>query len=204
MQFGFSKDDLTEARPKQMELGIQENVKLTRIVYEPLSDGNATMVLGFYFENKEGQYFRFVEYSIDEAPSATNEWKFKNQNERILHILGTFMPREEIIDKVGQQDSFVGFANKLVEIMGDIFKDQLLRVKVVNKNNFPTLPNRAIRPFIQLMSEPNKLAVNPKYDNIEYSQPDEDSNSSDSDAWNSTTADSDVTTVEGTPEEAPW
>jgi hypothetical protein len=81
-------------------------------------------------------------------------------------------------------------------MVGDTYVDVPCRVKIVYKKNsqYTTFPNRAFKPFIQPMSEPNRLVIDPKWDIVEAAQPD-----TSGDAW----AASESTSTD-TSEQAPW
>jgi hypothetical protein len=66
---------------------------------------------------------------------------------------------------------------------------------VYKKNSqYTTFPNRAFKPFVQPMREPNRLAIDPKWDIVEAAEPD-----SSGDAW-----ESNEKATASTADEAPW
>lgn len=182
MSYGFDDSTNQSTGANIMAPGINENVKLVNVVYEPAkADGTGDLVLRFNFANKEGAKFSHVEWAIDEERERNNAraWgkdveqhvkdRYVAQSERIFHILSTFVPREVLIKSVGKTDSFTSFCNALIEALGTAHVNQLVRIKVIlNKKDYLTFPMRAIKPFIQLMSEPNKLAIDPKWERIEF------------------------------------
>ena len=120
---------------------------------------------------------------------AKNE--FRAQGERVQHILSCFIPKDKCVFKA---DSFDKFAEGIIRLLGDNHKNVACRMKVVYKkgSNYTTFPKRAIKPFIQPMSEPSRITIDPKWDNIEAPTPDND------DTFSVTP------TVKTEEEQAPW
>lgn len=194
MSYGFDESISQSSGANIMAPGINENVKLVSVVYEPAkSDGTGDLVLRFNFEDSAGGKFSHVEWAIDEERELSNarSWgknptehlqsRYQAQSERIFHILSVFVPREVLIKSVGKTDSFASFSNALISALGNNHVDKLIRIKVIlNKKDYLTFPMRAIKPFIQPMDQPNKLAIDPKWERIERMTPtDEDSMSTD-------------------------
>ena len=188
MSYGFDESTSQSSGAKVMAPGINENVKLVNVVYEPAkSDGTGDLVLRFNFESQDGSKFSHVEWAIDEDRERNNarQWgkdpeehlksRYVAQSERIFHILTVFVPREVLIKSVGKTDSFATFSNALVTALGTNHIDKLVRIKVIlNKKDYLTFPMRAIKPFIQPMNEPNKLAIDPKWERVERMTPTEE------------------------------
>lgn len=189
MSYGFDDSTNQSSGANIMAPGINENVKLVNVVYEPAkADGSGDLVLRFNFQDQSGGKFSHVEWAIDEERERANarSWgkdveehvksRYVAQSERIFHILSTFVPREVLIKSVGKTDSFTSFCNALIDALGTSHVDKLVRIKVIlNKKDYLTFPMRAIKPFIQKMEEPNKLAVDPKWERIERMTPTEES-----------------------------
>lgn len=185
MSYGFDESTTQSSGANIMAPGINENVKLVSVVYEPAkSDGTGDLVLRFNFEDSTGGKFSHVEWAIDEDRERSNarSWgkdpeehlksRYQAQSERIFHILTVFVPREVLIKSVGKTDSFASFSNALISALGTNHVDKLVRIKVIlNKKDYLTFPMRAIKPFIQTMAEPNKLAIDPKWERIERMTP---------------------------------
>jgi len=189
MSYGFDDSTNTGTGANIMAPGINENVKLVNVVYEPAkADGTGDMVLRFNFEDQTGGKFSHVEWSIDEERERANAvaWRkdveehvksrYVAQSERIFHILTTFVPREVLIKSVGKTDSFGAFAEALIGALGNAHVGKLIRIKVIlNKKDYLTFPMRAIKPFIQLMNQPNKLSIDSKWERVERMEPTEES-----------------------------
>lgn len=189
MSYGFDESTSQSSGANIMAPGINENVKLVNVVYEPAkSDGTGDLVLRFNFEDAGGAKFSHVEWAIDEERERSNarQWgkdveehlksRYVAQSERIFHILTTFVPREVLIKSVGKTDSFAAFSQALISALGNNHIDKLIRIKVIlNKKDYLTFPMRAIKPFIQPMNEPNKLAIDPKWERVERMTPTDES-----------------------------
>lgn len=189
MSYGFDESTSQSSGANIMAPGINENVKLVNVVYEPAkSDGTGDLVLRFNFEDAGGAKFSHVEWAIDEERERSNarQWgkdveehlkgRYVAQSERIFHILTTFVPREVLIKSVGKTDSFATFSQALISALGNNHIDKLIRIKVIlNKKDYLTFPMRAIKPFIQPMNEPNKLAIDPKWERVERMTPTDES-----------------------------
>ena len=185
MSYGFDESTNTGTGANIMNPGINENAKLVNVVYEPAkADGTGDLVLRFNFEDATGAKFSHVEWAIDEERERGNarQWgkdpeehlksRYVAQSERIFHILTVFVPREVLIKSVGKTNSFSSFCEALIKSLGTNHVDKSIRIKVIlNKKDYLTFPMRAIKPFIQLMEEPNKLAVDPKWERIEKMTP---------------------------------
>lgn len=188
MSYGFDESISQPSGSSVMSPGINENVKLINVVYEPSkSDGTGDMVLRFNFEDANGLKFSHVEWAIDEQRELANarNWgkdpkehvqgRYAAQSERIFHILTTFVPREVLIKSVGKTNSFASFCEALIGALGNAHVGKLVRIKVIlNKKDYLTFPNRAIKPFIQIMDAPNTLAIDSRYERIERMTPTEE------------------------------
>lgn len=193
----------------RMDAGITENVSLKDVMYENLkADGSGDKVLKFLFSDGKSNMFTHIEFPID-APKLmelAKGWgkstadaeayvrqQFDAQGERIKHILSCFIPKDKCVFRAS---NFEEFANGVIEMLGQSYVDVPVRVKIVYKKNsqYTTFPNRAFKPFIQPMREPNRLVIDPKWDIVEPTVPD-----SSGDAW----AASESTTA-ATADEAPW
>ena len=208
MSYGFDESTNQSSGANIMAPGINENVKLVNVVYEPSkSDGSGDLVLRFNFETLTGAKFSHVEWAIDEDRERNNarQWgkdpeehlksRYVAQSERIFHILTVFVPREVLIKSVGKTDSFASFSNALIAALATNHVDKLVRIKVIlNKKDYLTFPMRAIKPFIQSMEQPNNLVVDPKWERIERMTPtDEGSMTTD---WEATPAEAPSTSAE--------
>lgn len=131
--------------------GIRENLKLGKANGEyPIRYGlskNNNEFIEFSFLNDEGQTFIHTEYVPTDEDLAKRDKKVANQTKRIRHILTKIVNEDLIKFKV---ETFKQFAEKVIEIVGDNYKDKLFRGKIVyNDRNYTTFPNYV--PFIEKM-----------------------------------------------------
>jgi len=189
--------------------GITENVTLKDILYEPLkADGSGDDVLKFMFSDEHGASFTHIEFSIDPPKlkelcktwgknnSETESYikqQFDAQGERIKHILSCFIPKDKCVFRAS---NFQEFAEGVIKMVGDTYVNVPCRIKTVYKKNsqYTTFPNRAFKPFIQPMTQPNSLTIDPKWDIVEAVQPD-----SSGDVWESS-----ETSTESAEEQPAW
>lgn len=206
--YGF--DETTGAPTnKHLPTGINENVELKDVLYEPLrADGTGDSVLKFMFTDNTGASFNHLEYPMDfdsllekakgwkSSTAEAEAWvkqQFEAQGERIKHILSCFIPRDKCVFKA---KSFEEFAQGVITMLGTSHHGVLVRVKIIYRredDKYTNFPRRAFKPFIQPMSEPNRLKIDPKWDILENVKPD-----TSADDWNATQS---TTTEEET---APW
>jgi hypothetical protein len=181
--YGFDKSN--ENTSLFMDAGINENVELKEVAFEPAKqDGTGEKVLRFYFENDKGQKFSHVEFPIDptvikeqarawgvDPVKLTNE-RNKDLGSRVMHILSVYLPKEQLEFKA---DTWEEFCKGVVSILGNTHKGIPIRIKVFyNKKDYLTFPSKTFRPFIQKMSEPNLLRIDPKWERIVPLAPDQD------------------------------
>ena len=207
--YGFDEQTGASAGGSRIPAGITENVFLKDVMYEPLKGaGTGDAVIKFLFSDTAGSSFTHIEFPIDadrltelakgwgksqaDAESYTKQ-QFDAQGERIKHILSCFIPKDKCVFRAA---NFKEFAEGVIKMVGDTYVDVPLRVKIVYKKNsqYTTFPNRAFKPFVQPMREPNRLAIDPKWDIVEAAQPD-----TSGDAW-----ESNEKATASTADEAPW
>jgi hypothetical protein len=207
--YGFDEQTGASEGRSRIPAGITENVFLKDVMYEPLkADGTGDDVIKFLFSDTAGSSFTHIEFPIDadrltelakgwgksqaDAESYTKQ-QFDAQGERIKHILSCFIPKDKCVFRAA---NFKEFAEGVIKMVGDTYVDVPLRVKIVYKKNsqYTTFPNRAFKPFVQPMREPNRLAIDPKWDIVEAAEPD-----SSGDAW-----ESNEKATASTADEAPW
>ena len=207
--YGFDEQTGASAGGSRIPAGITENVFLKDVMYEPLkADATGDDVIKFLFSDTAGSSFTHIEVPIDadrltelatgwgksqaDAESYTKQ-QFDAQGERIKHILSCFIPKDKCVFRAA---NFKEFAEGVIKMVGDTYVDVPLRVKIVYKKNsqYTTFPNRAFKPFVQPMREPNRLAIDPKWDIVEAAQPD-----TSGDAW-----ESNEKATASTADEAPW
>ncbi len=181
-KFGFTEQDL-ESNKSGIQPGIQENIKITNIVFETIGgkNNNQTPCLSFYFEDSLEGTSRIFESQVTDTFGEETRQKYQRwQNSRILQLMSPFMDRKDIAEKVGEAKTFQEFGKKVVEVIGDLYKDVPLRVKfVVNNKGYVTLP-MPFKPFITLMTDsPSLITIDPKWDKLEAPTPDVESESTD-------------------------
>jgi len=141
--------------------GIHENVRLGKANGEyPIRYGTSksgTEFLEFSFLNDEGQSFIHTEFiptinTNDEKAQEKLEKKTINQIKRVRHIATKIVNEDLLKFKV---ETFKGFCEKIISIIGDNYKDKLFRVKIIyNDKNYTTFPNYV--PFIENMKDTPK------------------------------------------------
>jgi hypothetical protein len=207
--YGFDEQTGASSGGSRIPAGITENVSLKDVVYESLkADGTGDDVLKFLFSDAASSSFTHIEFPIDadrltelakgwgksqaDAESYVKQ-QFDAQGERIKHILSCFIPKDKCVFRA---KNFKEFADGVIKMLGETYVDVPCRVKIVYKKNsqYTTFPNRAFKPFIQPMREPNRLVIDPKWDIVEAAAPD-----SSGDAW----SDNEKATAT-TEDTAPW
>jgi len=207
--YGFDEETGASSGGSRIPAGITENVSLKDVVYEPLkADGSGDDVLKFLFSDAASSSFTHIEFPIDadrltelakgwgksqaDAESYVKQ-QFEAQGERIKHILSCFIPKDKCVFRA---KNFQEFAEGVIKMLGETYLETPCRVKIVYKKNsqYTTFPNRAFKPFIQPMSEPNRLKIDPKWDIVEATAPD-----TSGDAW----SDNEKATAT-TEDTAPW
>jgi hypothetical protein len=207
--YGFDEQTGASSGGSRIPAGITENVSLKDVVYESLkADGTGDDVLKFLFSDAASSSFTHIEFPIDadrltelakgwgksqaDAESYVKQ-QFDAQGERIKHILSCFIPKDKCVFRA---KNFQEFADGVIKMLGETYVEVPCRVKIVYKKNsqYTTFPNRAFKPFIQPMREPNRLVIDPKWDIVEAAAPD-----SSGDAW----SDNEKATAT-TEDTAPW
>jgi len=185
--YGFDEQTGASSGGSRIPAGITENVSLKDVVYESLkADGTGDDVLKFLFSDAASSSFTHIEFPIDadrltelakgwgksqaDAESYVKQ-QFDAQGERIKHILSCFIPKDKCVFRA---KNFQEFADGVIKMLGETYVEVPCRVKIVYKKNsqYTTFPNRAFKPFIQPMREPNRLVIDPKWDIVEAAAPD--------------------------------
>lgn len=193
--YGFDEQTGASSGGSRIPAGITENVSLKDVVYESLkADGTGDDVLKFLFSDAASSSFTHIEFPIeaDRLTELAKGWgksqadaesyvkqQFDAQGERIKHILSCFIPKDKCVFRA---KNFQEFADGVIKMLGETYVEVPCRVKIVYKKNsqYTTFPNRAFKPFIQPMNEPNRLVIDPKWDIVEAAAPD-----STGDEWSS-------------------
>lgn len=173
----YSINQETGPTTKYLDAGITENVKIVDIAAEnSKKDGTGALVLRFYFEGENGATFQHTEFAVDpeHLKKMAKSWgadaeeliqnAINDMGARIKHILGAFMPEDQIIIDAKTWEDYI---SKIVALAGDLYKDVKFRVKLVlNNKDFVIFPKKTYSDFIQNMDVPNTLKIVPKYDRI--------------------------------------
>lgn len=150
--YNSSRAKEIKATNKVITAGINENCKLlgAEMKVSPIK-GNAFIEIAF--ENKEGVRFTQTEWTptkFEGMSDADLEAKYDTQYARMLQILECFYPEEQLNFN---GESFVEFADWLVDLLNKADKSILLRIKLVyNNKGFITLPSYAKFKFIERMN----------------------------------------------------
>ena len=150
--YNSSRAKEIKATNKVITAGINENCKLlnAEMKVSPIK-GNAFIEIAF--ENKEGVRFTQTEWTptkFEGMSDADLEAKYDTQYARMLQILECFYPEDQLNFN---GESFVEFADWLVNLLNNADKSTLLRIKLVyNNKGFITLPSYAKFKFIERMN----------------------------------------------------
>ena len=170
--YGFDQETPESQGVNPMPAGINEDVKLMDIAYEPSKEGSTDMCLSFYFENKDGQQLRHVEWPIDpeetrkramaagEDPQTAVQNRYKAQGIRIKHIVTKVIPAEKAVVKA---ETFQQYATGVSQLVKAALPAGPFRLKVLlNKKDYSTLP--PYTPFIEKQEEgvSTGLRIGPK------------------------------------------
>jgi len=141
-----------------MDVGIHENVELTRIVYSTTENGN--QFLAFYFKDENGAELSHTEWEPKDKDMDLVKLQSKTQNQmkRVHHIMTKYISKDEAKLKV---NSFKEFAESVISKLANNFEGVKVRIKVIYSwNDFTSLPKYT--PFIENMSiskEDSKLKI---------------------------------------------
>jgi len=132
--------------PGFMDVGIHENVEMTKVEYGISPNGNE--FLAFYFRNESGETGSHTEW----VPKGNNpeeiEKKEINQMSRVKQIVKTFIPLENFVFSA---DNFEDFAKKTIQKLNDSYKGVKIRVKFVYSGKYTSLPKLWQPRFIERM-----------------------------------------------------
>lgn len=159
MGFGFDKNTLEQTDSKFIKVGIQENLEVKEIKFNPAEgalpssleitlvqkaeDGSEVTASRKYFEPSLGEYNK-TEEELEKART-----KFS----KIVKNFSTKFLGEQY--EIPVQPSFEAFCKKAVADIGVRYKGVKVRgVIVYNNAGFPTL--RAFSPVVELMSVPKE------------------------------------------------
>lgn len=148
-----------------IEPGIHDNLKLAKldgthpIVYEKTERSE---FISFNFLNEENKPFIHTEWIPKSDDPEVLAKKNANLVKRLMHIGKKFVNESEL-KKIGKPDTFEVLAKSYIKVIGDSYKDKLLRCKIIyNNKNYTTFPNYV--PFVESMTiskEKSNLKLSP-------------------------------------------
>ena len=138
---------------KVVTVGINDNCKFVTGEVKTSQNGNSFFEL--IFENVEGVKITQTEWKPTRFDGMTDEdyqTKYDTQYSRMLQILECFYKEEELNFN---GESFIEFANWIIDLLNKVDKETLLRIKFVyNNRGYITLPSYAKFQFIERMDTP--------------------------------------------------
>ena len=168
--------------------GIQTNLKLVEVTYGVSKNGNE--FLAFYAQNEQGDRVSCTEWPVspkkpleqmtaDELKKA--QGAVDGQKEKIKQIVEVFFTKEELKAKpfaMTNVTTFKEMAEKVIAFLGDAYKNQLIRLKVVyDKKGWTTFGRSSRAVFIEPMTvteEMSKIRILPSDIMIRPAQPDDE------------------------------
>ena len=137
INYNITKDFESESTGTNfMDVGIHENVELTRIVYDVTEKGNK--FVAFYFKNEAGEELSHTEWEPKDEDHEKRQNKTLNQAKRIHHIVTKFIPKEEFEINA---ETFEQFAKGVIAKLGNKYVGKKVRIKVIYSwNNYTSLP----------------------------------------------------------------
>lgn len=175
--YGFDQETPEQLGTTPIPGGINENVKLVDIAYEPAKEGSENMCLSFYFQDKEGRQLRHAEFPVD--PEETKKRAIQQGNDpvdavrkrvraqgvRLKHIATKIVSEERAVIKNVQ--TFQQYAQAVIQLLKPELPAGPFRIKVImNHKDYSSLP--PYPPFIERQTdEATKL----KIDKRERTQP---------------------------------
>lgn len=149
---------------RYMNVGIHENVELTRIEYAKTEKSE---YLAFYFVNERNEQLSHTEWMIrfKQKPEDMEEGLLKfyttlinEQIARINRIATTFISEDDFRKVEG--DTFEAFSNATIAALGNSYKGKKIRIKVVyDKRNYTSLPSYLNYQWIESMDIPTEKSA---------------------------------------------
>jgi hypothetical protein len=157
-----------------VQAGIQDNLKLVDVQFKTV-ERTGNQFLAFYFEDKLGNPLSYTEWPPKpskpiEAMSLEEKSKYLEfyigwPMGRLRQILEVFKGEIDYDKTPIEGNTFKEIVEKFIAVLGDSYKDKLVRVKVVYDNKgYTTLPKNPKFTFIEDMSvskEDSKIQVLP-------------------------------------------
>lgn len=113
-----------------MDVGIHENVLMTKVVYDISRNGNK--FIAFYFKNEADETLSHTEWEPGDL-----EYKRINQMARIDQIASKFVSREKLMINANDYESY---ATTITRILEGTYQGVLLRIKAVYNGDYVGLP----------------------------------------------------------------
>lgn len=200
--YGVNENTQESLVSSPINAGIQDNIQITSITHEALTEGNDPLIQ-VTLEDEYGGVLNEVLWPVDEEQirsfnDGTKKHKRDNEehgfekgavvtpedsvimaydlfNQRAKHIATKFVSEEEIVNATKGARNYQEFAEGYVSLFPQsVLSDVLLRAKIVlNNKGYSKLPK--FPPFLESMKIPRektKLRINPEYDRV--SMPSED------------------------------
>lgn len=200
-QYGMGSDVQENEMPQYFTGGIHENVYLSDVKYEPISEGNDP-VLQVEFKNEAGDKLNEIFWPIDEARIRSwnngdkEHWRddpqrgfvkgetitdddavamaYKDFNVKLKHIATKFVDKDVVEEELAPENisSYADLANKYVALLKDHVNGKRVRLKATYSNkDYIELPKYP--PFIESMDVPKEQSKLKitKRDKVEVSSP---------------------------------
>jgi hypothetical protein len=152
INYRVTKDLESEGRSDSfMDVGIHENVELTKVEYGKTDNGNE--FLAFYFVNPANETLSHTEWKPRAKDAEKLESAVINQMKRVKQIVTKFVPQERFEFNAS---SFKEFADNVIRILGNDYKGKKVRIKVVYSGKYTSLPNYSKFQFIESMDVPKE------------------------------------------------
>lgn len=149
MSYNMTKELQAESSGANfIDVGISEDVELTKIEYNTTDKGNEFMAI--YFKDSNERELSHTEWKPTDQDPERLASKETNQMRRVKHIATKFVNEDELVFSV---PTFKEFAERIIGILNGKTEGKKVRIKVVySYNNYTSLPNYL--PFIESMDIP--------------------------------------------------
>lgn len=143
------------AKSNYIEAGIHENIELKEVRYGVSDKGNE--FIAFKFEDENGAVLTQTEWKASGKTEEQTLSKTINQIKRLKQIALVFMTENEYVINA---DSFKGFAEATIKLLGNKFVGKKVRIKAVySDTGYVTLPNYSKFTFIEPMTTPKEKSL---------------------------------------------
>lgn len=147
MPYIINKSVNSEGRQRNfIDVGIHDNVELISVEYKISPNNNPFLVFTF---KKDGKILTHTEYEPKDKDGNILESKQNNQMIRLKHIATKFIPEDQFIIEV-MDNNFEKFCKQYLSLLGNKYVGIKVRIKVVySDKNYTSLPRYV--PFIERM-----------------------------------------------------